>query len=87
MNRDYSDLAYTKARKEVRERDGNCCILCKSSKQTHVHHIMKFSEIKMHMTRYMCLLCKRCHKKVTGFEEYYVELLLRLVRLKQKNSR
>lgn len=78
-NRDYNDPIYVKARRDVRARDGNKCILCKSNKRVEVHHIARYADIKIHITRYMCCLCKRCHKKVTGFEEYYMGLLLKLV--------
>lgn len=83
--RDYSDIYYTRIRKEVRERDGNKCILCKSSKRIEIHHINRYADVKIHMTRYMCCLCKKCHKKVTGYEEYYVALLLKVIRLRQKS--
>ena len=86
-NRDYSDPAYKKFCKEVRERDGNCCILCKSKKRIQVHHLIRHadSEYLRTVTSNGCCVCYKCHRyKITGNELYYQELLKKLVRAKQK---
>lgn len=82
--RDYSDPAYTRFRKAVRERDGGACILCKSKKQVHVHHIVRYSDSPLLRCCVSngCCLCKKCHTKVTGAELFYQELLSKIVRRK-----
>lgn len=80
--RDYSDPYFEKFRKAVLERDGRQCVLCKEWKCIQVHHIKRWADAPM--LRYMVsngvVLCKKCHKKVTGAELFYQELLTKIAR-------
>lgn len=87
-NRDYHDPRDIAFRKAVRERDGGKCIICGSKKRVQVHHIVRYvdSEVLRYSPSNGCCLCYQHHKKVTGFENHYIEFLKRLIRLRQKNS-
>ena len=58
--RKYQKLAY-----KVRERDGNCCILCGRG-AGHVHHIVFRSQGGEDKMSNLVTLCERCHQEAHG---------------------
>ncbi len=85
--RNYDDPIYAEWRKRVFKRDGHKCQMpgCGYKRALNAHHIVKWSS-----AAYLrfdedngITLCYRCHKKVTGNEEYYVPLFMDLVRDKK----
>jgi len=82
-SRNYSDPAYTKWRKAVRQRDNGRCRFpgCTSSDRLQVHHIRRWAD---HPTiRYQVsngiTLCHTHHKLVTKHEDMYATLFIRIV--------
>lgn len=92
-SRDYDDEKYEKLRAEVRKRDQYRCQFphCryKSKTKLQVHHILKWST--NYYLRYEptnCIsLCPRCHKFITGKEDYYVRMFQLIILAKIKKQR
>lgn len=82
---------YNTWRSAVKKRDGNRCQMpgCgKFSYYNDVHHIQRYaSAVEL---RYLesngITLCKKCHKKINGVEEYYAVLFTTIVHEKIKNG-
>ncbi len=58
--------AYNLWRKSVLQRDGNKCVICKSTFPLIVHHVKHFSthpELRLDVSNGVTL-CNKCHKKV-----------------------
>jgi len=50
-------------REKVLERDNNCCVMCKSTQKTNVHHIIdKRYRPFCYETNNLICLCPKCHK-------------------------
>lgn len=84
---------YKEACYSVRKRDKHTCQMpnCESKKNTQVHHIRRFSDNgygRLNQEN-MILLCKQCHFKVTGSEDLYAPMLIRIVgeNIAKNNSR
>lgn len=47
----------------IRERDGNCCVLCQTRKKLHVHHILRKSRYRQYLFEpaNLVTLCEKCH--------------------------
>ena len=56
--------AYTLLRKRVLERDGWRCQQCGSSKDLHVHHLTRRSELGDDAEENLLTLCAWCHSHV-----------------------
>lgn len=84
--RNYDNPDYKDARRKVLERDDYKCRLCGSKKHLECHHIRAYASNQSlaYEPNNMIVLCKKCHKRITGSELYYQELLTKLVRAKQK---
>lgn len=79
--RDSSDPKYKKWKMTVRERDDDKCQMCPSEENVDVHHIKRYAdcaELRYDPNNGICL-CKKCHKKVTGSEDNFAQMLMRLV--------
>lgn len=85
--RNYDDPVYAEWRKRIFKRDKHKCQMpgCGYKRALNAHHIVKWSS-----AAYLrfdedngITLCYRCHKKVTGSEEYYAPLFMDLVRDKK----
>ena len=81
--RDYTDAEYARVRRAVLKRDRHRCQMpdCKNTKKLQVHHILKWASnpyLRYEMENCI-VLCKECHKKVTGFEDCYISLFTRIV--------
>lgn len=74
---------YKKMRAQVRKRDKNKCQLCGSKKRfsLQVHHIQRFSDniAGRYDPDNGILLCKDCHKMVTGREHFYAPLFCEII--------
>jgi len=64
----------------IKARDGRC-LLCGIRKNLHAHHIYRVTDdvSKCYDLENGATLCKKCHEKVTGNEEQFVEKLKKLV--------
>ena len=80
MNRNYNDSRYTEWRQLVRKRAKGRCQLCGSKRQCQAHHIIRYADSPA--LRFSpangCLLCRKCHTRVTGSEAGYRSLLTAL---------
>lgn len=87
-NRLYS-AKYKEWIRKVFARDGFKCIMCKSAKRIQAHHIIRYADsvAGRQMVSNGCTLCKVCHDKVTGKEQYYAPKLRKLVREKAASKR
>lgn len=76
---------WVKAMKQVKTRDRNLCRLCHSKgiikKGEHIHHIDRFVEAFLLSCDpgNLILLCKDCHRKVTGRENRWKRRLFTLI--------
>jgi 5-methylcytosine-specific restriction endonuclease McrA len=90
MKRNYNDLEYERFRKDVLKRDNKSCQMpgCKNKSMLHVHHIEPWANA--HSLRYEpsngIVLCKACHKSITGKESHYVKLFREIVDDKIRRS-
>ncbi len=85
--RDYDDPKYKAWRKRVYKRDGYKCQFpgCRTrAKRVEAHHIRKWSDYPhlRNITKNGICLCRFCHKRVTGYEEYYHVLFDKIIREK-----
>lgn len=87
--RNYLDPKYKTWRRKVYKRDSYKCQFpgCKTrTKRVEAHHIRKWANY--HHLRYITKngisLCRSCHKRVTGFEEYYHVLFDKIIRDKDE---
>ena len=71
--------AYGRFRKMVLMRDSFCCQYpgCDKKRRLEVHHIRKYSSNKRLRTEPLngITLCQECHRKITGKEEKYEDML------------
>lgn len=81
-NREETDL-FKKIKAKVAKRDGQCA-LCGSKAKYEIHHIAKWSsDVRLRYSEFnLCRLCRACHKKIKGVEEYYEKILFEWVRKK-----
>jgi len=82
--------AYAAFRKSVRQRDDNSCQWpgCPATKRLEVHHIRKWSahpELRFEVSNGITL-CKSCHSRVTGDEETYSTLFIKILEWKMLNK-
>lgn len=76
-----------KFRRLVRIRDRNTCQLCGTKRgKMDIHHIKRYADSIMLRT---CvdngiLLCKKCHKSITGREFFYATLFHEIVASKKR---
>lgn len=90
INRDYDNAKYREMRNTVRKRDNYKCQFpnCNSKNKydLEVHHILRWWDFPS--LRYdpdnAILLCKKCHKFVTGKEIYYAKMFMQIVQNKKK---
>ena len=86
MRRNYEDPVYKDWRMKVYKRDKFTCQMpsCGYKKYLQAHHIKRWSSasILRYDVHYRITLCKNCHKKVTGSEQYYESLFMEIVRKK-----
>lgn len=84
------DANYYKWRKEVISRDCTQCQFpgCSSSKNLEVHHIFRYADNYAFRTNVSngITLCRTHHKFITGKEDYYASIFLKVVRSKVKKS-
>lgn len=60
----------------IRKRDNNTCQLCKRKmgpRSLEIHHIKRWADApEIRFSEFnLITLCKKCHKKVTGKEQFY----------------
>ena len=88
MRRNYDDPVYKEWRLRVYKRDKFSCQMpkCKAKKGLQAHHIRKWSSAST--LRYDInngiTLCRKCHKEITGNEQFYESLFMDI--LKNKNG-
>ena len=86
MRRNYEDPVYKDWRMKVYKRDKFTCQMpsCGYKKYLQAHHIKRWSSasILRYDVHNGITLCKNCHKKVTGSEQYYESLFMEIVRMK-----
>jgi 5-methylcytosine-specific restriction endonuclease McrA len=86
IRRNYQDPIYENWRLRVYKRDKFTCQMpsCGYKKFLQAHHIRRWSSASI--LRYDpnngITLCRNCHKKVTGNEQYYESLFVEIVRKK-----
>lgn len=79
--RDYNNPEYAAWRKKVLTRDKFCCQMCGYTKKLNVHHIKRWADfpaLRFEISNGIAL-CNKCHKIVTGKEEYYEPFLYQLL--------
>lgn len=91
MKRNYDDPLYKSWRLSVYKRDNYCCQWpgCKKRKfGLNAHHIRTWSDFPI--LRYIVdngiTLCKAHHKLVTGSEEVYAPVFMKIVAGKKKDD-
>lgn len=68
-------------RKATILRDNNTCVMCgKSDCDIEVHHVNPRRLKGADSIHNLCSLCVKCHKKVTGKEEQYMDMLYDLIK-------
>lgn len=80
---------YENWRRKVIKRDKGRCVLC-GKRSSIVHHLIRYADI--YSLRYSinngCVLCYKCHKKITGHESCYIDMLrMRINENSNKNCR
>ena len=82
-DRNHRDPKLVKWRKTIKKRDRYRCQFpnCKNNQKLEAHHIYPWAtypalryDIKNGLT-----LCRQCHQKITGMEESYVSIFVRIV--------
>lgn len=60
-----SKYVWQKKRKFIRQRDNECCVICKSTYQLNVHHIVPMEKNRKIWLddNNLITLCKFCHEK------------------------
>ncbi len=86
MRRNYDDHVYKIWRKEIYARDKFQCQMpgCKKKKSLQAHHIEKWASaaaLRFDPNNGITL-CRGCHTRVTGHENYYKELFREIIRKK-----
>ena len=88
MKRNYDDPVYREWRRRVYKRDKFTCQMpkCNVKKGLQAHHIRKWSSasILRYDVQNGITLCRKCHKEITGNEQFYESLFLDI--LKNKNG-
>ena len=86
MKRDYNDPVYKRWRISVYKRDDFTCQMpgCKSKRRIQAHHIEKWSSAAAMRfdTNNGITLCQSCHKKITGHENHYKQLFIKIINKK-----
>lgn len=73
-------------RKAVILRDHNRCMMCKKTEGSKdVHHIKPRRSNGSNTLKNLITLCPDCHKKVTGVEEQYMDMLYKITDMQNKN--
>ena len=73
-------------RKAVILRDHNKCMMCKKTKGSkEVHHIKPRRSDGSNTLKNLITLCPECHKKVTGVEEQYMNMLYKITGMQNTN--
>lgn len=75
------DPRWKSKRKEILERDGHACVICKHNKNTQVHHRQyhfvlrdnKFKDPWDYAPNFLITLCESCHKR--GHSKYKVPII------------
>jgi predicted restriction endonuclease len=83
MFRNYQDPQYKKWREAVYKRDKYCCKWpgCNRNKKLNAHHIKKWAEypgLRFEINNGITL-CKDHHKMITGMEDNYEAVFLKIV--------
>jgi len=86
MKRNYNDPVYKDWRIKVYKRDRFTCQMprCKCKKGLQAHHIRRWSaaSILRYDVQNGITLCRNCHKKVTGNEQFYESLFMDILKNK-----
>jgi len=73
-------------RKAVILRDHNQCMMCKKTEGSKdVHHIKPRRSNGSNTLKNLITLCPECHKKITGIEEHYMDMLYKITGMQNKN--
>lgn len=73
-------------RKAVILRDHNQCMMCeKTEGSKDVHHIKPKRSNGSNTLKNLITLCPECHKKITGIEEQYMDMLYQITDMQNKN--
>ena len=73
-------------RKAVILRDHNQCMLCKKTEGSKdVHHIKPKRSNGSNTLKNLITLCPECHKKITGIEEQYMDMLYKITDMQNKH--
>lgn len=73
-------------RKAVILRDHNKCMMCKKTEGSKdVHHIKPRRSNGSNTLKNLITLCPKCHEKVTGVEEQYMDILYKITDMQNKN--
>lgn len=73
-------------RKAVILRDHNKCMMCKKTEGSKdVHHIKPKRSNGSNALKNLITLCPECHKKITGIEEQYMDILYKITDMRNKN--
>jgi 5-methylcytosine-specific restriction endonuclease McrA len=92
-DRNWNNPQYIEWRKAVRARDGNTCRKCGikpplASRTLICHHVRRWADqptLRFAVNNGITL-CKKCHSIVTGNEDAYAPLFLRLIAKKGSNG-
>ena len=86
MKRNYDDPVYKDWRIKVYKRDKFTCQMprCKTKKGLQAHHIRKWSSasILRYDVQNGITLCRKCHKEITGNEQFYESLFMDILKNK-----
>ena len=73
-------------RKAIILRDHNKCMMCKKTEGSKdVHHIKPKRSNGSNTLKNLITLCPECHKKITGIEEQYMDMLYKITGMQNKN--
>lgn len=83
MFRNFDDPQYKKWRQNVYKRDKYCCKWpgCNNNKKLNAHHIKKWADypgLRFEINNGITL-CKDHHKMITGMEDNYEAIFLKIV--------
>lgn len=71
---DYKTLS-DKTKRAILLRDSYRCRVCKSNRNTEIHHITPYVECADDSESNLVTLCNRCHDKFEGFKEHLILVL------------